>query len=73
MTTIGLAPVLERFAQDESRLRLRTVVRIDDEQHAVDHLHDALDFAAEIGVAGRIDDVDVVIVPVERRRSWREW
>ena len=47
------------------RLRLRAVVRIDHEQHAVDHLHDALHFAAEIGVAGSVDDVDVVVVPVE--------
>src|SRR5262249_3674088 len=29
--------------------------------------HDPLDFAAEIGVAGRIDDVDAVTVPVESR------
>ena len=61
-----LGPVLERLAQDEPRLRLRAIVRIDDEQHAIDHLHDALDFAAEIGVAGRVDDVDVVAVPIKR-------
>ena len=66
-----LGAVLERLAQHEFRLRLRAVVRVDDEQHAVDHLHDALHFAAEIGVAGSVDDVDVIIVPVERRRSWR--
>ncbi len=40
-------------------------MRIDDEQHAVDHVHDALDFAAEIGVAGSVDDVDVIIVVFE--------
>ena len=42
----------QRFAQHETGLRLRTVRGIDDEQHAVDHVHDALDFAAEIGVSG---------------------
>jgi len=46
-------------------LRLRAVVRIDDEQHAVDHFHDALDLAAKIGVAGGVDDIDVVVLPLE--------
>src|SRR4029079_13933779 len=31
----------------------------DQQQHAVDHLEDALDLAAEVGVARRVDDVDV--------------
>src|SRR6185503_5745591 len=39
---------------------------IDDEQHAIDHAQDALDFAAKIGVAGRIDDVDLGAVPANR-------
>ena len=60
-----LGPVLQRLLQHESRLRLRAVVRVHHEQHAVDHLHDPLDLAAEIGVAGGIHDVDVVAVPVE--------
>ncbi len=42
-------------------------MRIDDEEHAIDHLHDALDLAAEIGVAGRVDDVDVIVVPAKGR------
>ena len=66
MTTIGLTPVFERLAQNKTRLRLRAVVRVDHQQDAVDHFHDALDFAAEIGVAGRVDDVDAVTVPFER-------
>ena len=65
MTTIGLSLVLERLAQNEARLRLRSIVRIDHQQNAIDHLHDALDFAAEIGVAGRIDDVDAIAVPLK--------
>ena len=67
MTTIGLSFVLERLAQNETRLRLRAVVGIDDQKHAVDHFHDALDFAAEIGVAGRVDDVDAITVPLKSR------
>ena len=60
-----LGAVLERLLQHELRLRLRAVVRIDHEQHAVDHLHDALHLAAEIGVAGGVHDVHVVVVPAE--------
>ena len=40
-------------------------MRVDHEEDAVDHLHDPLDFAAEIGVAWSIDDIDPVAVPVE--------
>ena len=58
--------VLHRLAQNKARLRLRSIVRVDHEQHAVDHLHDALDFAAEIGVTGRVDDVDAITVPLKR-------
>src|SRR4030095_10400662 len=42
--------VLQRLAQDKTRLRLWPIVRIDNKQHAVHHFHDPLDFAAEIGV-----------------------
>ena len=55
----------QRFAQHEARLGLGTVGGIDHQQHAVDHVHDPLDFAAEIGVAGGVDDVDVVILVFE--------
>ena len=57
--------VFERLFENETRLRLRPIVRVDDEENAVDHFHDALDFAAEVGVAGGIDDVDAVAVPME--------
>ena len=53
----------ERLAQHEARLRHRTVERIDDEQHAIDHAQDALDLAAEVGVARRVDDVDLRALP----------
>ena len=66
MTMIGLRADLERLAEHELGLRLRAVEGIDDEEHAVDHLEDALHFAAEIGVAGSVDDVDVVVVILER-------
>ena len=60
----GLRAVFERFFEDELRLRLRAVVGVHHEQHAVDHLHDALHLAAEIGVAGGVHDVDMAeVVP----------
>ncbi len=65
MTTMTLAPLLHRLLEHELGLRLRAVVGIDDEQHAVDHAHDALDLAAEVGVAGGVHDVDVVALVLE--------
>ena len=54
-----LQPLRQRLARDEARLRHRAIDRIDEQQHAVHHRQHALDFAAEIGVAGGVDDVDV--------------
>ena len=49
----------ESLAQDEARLRHRAFGGVDEEDHAVDHGEDALHFAAEVGVAGGVDDVDL--------------
>ena len=57
---------LERLGEDEARLRQRAFGGVDQQQDAVDHLERALDLAAEVGVAGRVDDVDLVAVVVER-------
>src|SRR5204863_8916378 len=43
--------VLHRLAQNKTRLRLRPVVCIDYQQHAVHHFHDSLDFPAKISVS----------------------
>jgi hypothetical protein len=58
-------PRLERLAQHEARLRERALGCVDEQQHAVDHRQGALDLAAEIGVAGGVDDVDLDAVPVD--------
>ena len=50
---------LERLAQDEARLRHRAFDGVDQQQAAVGHVEDALDLAAEVGVAGGVDDVDL--------------
>ncbi len=55
----------ERLARDEARLRHRTFDRVHEEQHAVHHRQRTLDFAAEIGVAGRVDDIDVHALVVD--------
>ena len=56
----------QRLHGDELGLRHRAFRRVDQQQHAVDHVEDPLDLAAEVGVARRIDDVDVVAVPDQR-------
>ena len=49
---------LERLAQHEAGLRQRALARVDEQHDAVDHGQAALDLAAEVGVAGGVDDVD---------------
>ena len=55
----GPQPALEGLAQHEARLRQRALGGVDQQQGAVGHVQDALDLAAEVGVAGRVDDVDL--------------
>ena len=57
-------PALERLAQHEARLRQRPFRGIDQQHHAVHHRQRPLDLAAEIGVSGRVDDVDQDVVVV---------
>ena len=59
MQTIGGSAELERLLQDEARLRQRSFRGVDQQHHAVDHRQRALHLAAEVGVAGRVDDVDL--------------
>ena len=49
---------VERLAQHEPGLRQRALARVDQQHDAVDHRQAALDLAAEVGVAGGVDDVD---------------
>ena len=61
------ASEFERLAEHEPRLRHRSVEGVHDEQHTFDHAQNALHFATEIGVARRVDDVDLRVVPADRR------
>ena len=56
---------LERLPQHEAGLRQRPLRRVDQQQHAVDHRQRPLDFAAEVRVAGRVDDVDQRVAVVD--------
>ena len=56
----------QRLGGNELGLRHRPFRRVDQQQHAIDHTENAFHFAAEIGVARRIDDVDADIVPDHR-------
>ena len=60
-----LEPQRQCLARDEAGLRHRTLDRIDQQQHAVDHRQHALDLAAEVGVARGVDDVDVGVAPAD--------
>ena len=62
----GLQPHLQRLGHHEFRLRQRPLGGVDEHQRAIDHVEDALDLAAEIGVARRIDDIDAGAVPDHR-------
>ena len=55
---------LEGLAQHVARLRQRPFGRVDEQHDAVHHRQDALDFPAEIGVTGRVDDIDQDVLVV---------
>ncbi len=59
-------PALQRLAQHEPRLRQRPLARVDQQQHPVHHRQAALHLATEIGVARRVDDVDLDSVVAHR-------
>jgi hypothetical protein len=56
----------ERFFEDEAGLGLGAFIGVDDEHDAIDHLHDTLHLATEVGVSGSVDDVDDVVAPADR-------
>ena len=58
MTTTGGRPRSKAFLQHEAGLRQRALGGIDEQHHAVDHRQHPLHFAAEVGVARGVDDVD---------------
>ena len=62
-----LQPARQRLAEHEARLRHHALDRVDEQQHRVDHAHHALDLAAEVGVARRVDELDPHALVLDRR------
>jgi hypothetical protein len=58
---------LQGLAQDEARLRQRPLGCVDQEQHAVDHGQAALHLSAEVGMARRVDDVELHVAVADGR------
>ena len=56
-----------RLLEDVAGLRQRALGGVDEEQHGVDHQQRPLDLAAEVGMAGRVDDVQADAAVVDRR------
>ncbi|MNE23037.1 hypothetical protein D3C80_1162720 [compost metagenome] len=67
----GAQAHLQRLGQHELGLRHDAFLGVDQQDAAVHHAQDALDLAAEVGVAGGVDDVDArlarLAVPQDRR------
>ena len=63
----GLQLGFESLGQHVAGLRQRALGRVHQQHHAVDHLEGAFHFAAEVGVAGGIDDVDFAACEVDGR------
>ena len=61
--------VLVGLAPDRLGLRLDAGDAVEHGDGAVEHAQRALDLDGEVDVAGRVDDVDAVVVPV--CRWWR--
>ena len=61
----GMQSHVEGFLGDEAGLWHRAVHGVHQQENAVNHGEDALDFAAEVGVSGGINDVDLVVFPAD--------
>ena len=57
--------VLDRLVAVGERLRLDALRRVDEQDHALARGEAAADLVAEVDVAGRVDQVDDVAVPLE--------
>ena len=58
---------LEGLAEHEAGLWPGSLRRVHEQHHAVDHVERPLDLTAEVGVPGRVDDVDLDVAPLDRR------
>ena len=61
----------QRLADDEARLGHHALDGVDEQQHRVHHAENALHLAAEVRVAGRVDEVDAHALELDGRSPWR--
>ncbi len=73
MTTMGRRPHSNALRSTKRVCGMRPLGGVHQQQGAVGHLQDALDLAAEVGVAGRVDDVDLGVAERSGRCSWPGW
>ncbi len=57
----------ERLTEHETRLRHHALGGVHEQQHALHHLQHAFHLAAEVGVARRVDDVELDVAVADRR------
>ncbi len=62
-----LEPQVEGLLEHEAGLGHGAVQGVHQQQDGVDHLEDPFHFATEIGMAGGIDDIDLVLSVVDRK------
>ena len=67
ITTIGFSFRFQCLCQHVPRLRQRPLRRVHQQHYAVDHLQSALNLAPEIGVARRVDNIDLAALKIYRR------
>ena len=63
----GVETPLEGFCRDKTRLGHRAIHGIDQQQHRIHHGQHPLYLSTKISMAGRIDDVNAVVIPIYRR------
>ena len=66
MTTMGLSPIFSAFDTTNLVCGKRALGGVHQHQCAVDHIENAFDLAAEIGVARRVHDIDAGVFPHHR-------
>ena len=62
-----------RLGEDVAGLGQRSLGGVDEQEHGVDHEQAALDLAAEVGMAGRVHDVEADARVGRRRSAWPGW
>ena len=62
----GLETKCQRLPRDKPGLGHRPLRRVDEQKNTVHHAKDALNLAAEIGMSGRVHQIDLGIAPPQR-------